>query len=53
MPASSTTDLGKISRQPENAGTPISRYDANIQLIRRRLADEHRTTKSKPWWKSR
>ena len=29
------------------------RYDANIQLIRRRLADHNRTNKPKWWWPSR
>jgi hypothetical protein len=28
-----------------------ARYDANLRLIRRRLADEKRTRKSRPWWK--
>lgn len=27
-----------------------SRYDANMQLIRRRLADAERMNKNKKWW---
>jgi hypothetical protein len=27
------------------------RYDANLRLIHRRLADEKRTAKARRWWK--
>jgi hypothetical protein len=30
-----------------------SRYAANLQLIRRRLADELRISKSRKWWKNK
>lgn len=31
---------------------PIGRYDANVQLILRRLADAERTKKPRWWWQS-
>ena len=30
---------------------PSSRYDANLSLLRRRLADEQRTSRTRRWWK--
>jgi hypothetical protein len=37
---------------PDISNRP-SRYDANLQLIRRRLADELRMSKSRKWWKNK
>lgn len=44
--------------EPAPGGVPPSedharstRYDANVRLIHRRLADEKRTGKSRKWWK--
>ncbi len=36
---------------PPDDTPPPRRYDANLRLIRRRLADEQRTTRSRKWWK--
>jgi hypothetical protein len=36
---------------PTDSAFHPTRYDVNLSLIRRRLADEQRTHKSKPWWK--
>jgi hypothetical protein len=33
-----------------NPDDRLGRYDANLQLIRRRLADHKRTTSTKAWW---
>lgn len=38
---------GPVVNAPEGERPP---YDANIQLIRRRLADENRRPKPKRWW---
>jgi hypothetical protein len=38
-------------RSEDEPGRPAS-YEANMQLILRRLADEKRTTGWKKWWKS-
>jgi hypothetical protein len=35
---------------PQDAPVP-SRYDANLRLIHRRLADEKKPHRSKRWWK--
>jgi hypothetical protein len=38
---------------PQNASDRTDRYDANIRLIRRRLADESRMSKGRKWWLGR
>ena len=49
VPALNPADLG---RQDDASQPP--RYDANLRLIRRRLADEKRTGgKVRRWWNSK
>lgn len=38
---------------PPPDGDFVGRYDANLQLILRRLADHDRTHKPRRWWQSR
>jgi hypothetical protein len=39
-----------VENPTAESGRP-SRYDANLRLIHRRLADEKRTAKARRWWK--
>lgn len=57
-----TTNVNPTPSEPEAAPPPPgpndrsagdrdrAPYDANVQLIRRRLADENRMPKPKRWW---
>jgi hypothetical protein len=38
---------------PDATDDRAGRYDANLKLIRRRLADESRTAKARKWWLGR
>jgi hypothetical protein len=49
-PTQSTPDQAPGTKGSDEPPPP-GRYDANLRLIRRRLADEQRSNKSKKWWK--
>ena len=49
-PVSNPPSAAASQPAPVGHDARLGRYDANLQLIRRRLADHHRTTAKAKWW---
>ena len=49
-PAAEPTEPPANPAPPADRADRLGRYDANLQLIRRRLADHNRTNKPRWWW---